>query len=277
MKKVLEENNKKIEIFNSTKHELPIVISIPHSGAYLSRYMCDNLSENIILSNMDWYLPKLYSFLKEMGFTTIINNVSRYVIDTNRNIEEKNIDDSYLNTSIYTKTTFGRNMYKEKIDSQEIIYRINECYVPYHQAIENVLKEKLKYFKTVYLIDLHSFGKDVQADIVLGNDDGKTASDVFVKFIKKLLEKEGFIVKNNNPYRGGYITKFYSNKIEGCETLQIELSYQTYIDRRKFGEEEFPNINEIVFIEAQDKLKNFFGNVKNEFSILNKKTTVDKK
>jgi len=262
MKKLLSKGIEKIKILNSTNNELPIVISIAHSGQYLTANMYDNLKKDIILPNMDWYLPELYSFFEEQGFTTIINNISRYVIDPNRRLEEECIDDSYINTFIYTKTTFGKEMYKKDIDIEEINYRINEFYVPYHQAIEKALKEKLKHFKKVYLIDLHSFGKEINSDIILGNDEGKTTSGIFIEFIKSLLEKQDFAVNCNEQYKGGYITKHYSKKIEGCEALQIELSYQTYIDERKFGEEEFPSINKIVFKKTQSRMRKCFIELK---------------
>lgn len=65
-----------------------------------------------------WYLPNLYSFLKYLEITTIVNNVSRYVIDPNN--------------------------------------------------------DKLSCFNKIYLIDLHSFGKDIDTNIVLGNRNGQT-------------------------------------------------------------------------------------------------------
>jgi len=58
----------------------------------ISEKMYSNLIENTILANMDWYLPQLYDFLSDMGFTTIINNISRYVIDCNRSLEDKSSD-----------------------------------------------------------------------------------------------------------------------------------------------------------------------------------------
>ena len=93
------------------------------------------------------------------------------------------------------------------------------------------MQEKLKYFDKVYLIDLHSFGRDLSADIILGNDEGKTTSDSFIELIGNLLKDEGFRVKTNVPYSGGYITKHYGNKLENCEALQIELWYGAYIDK----------------------------------------------
>ena len=57
------------------------------------------------------------------------------------------------------------------------------------------------------------------------------------------MEKCGFKVNNNRPYKGGFITRNYREKFNNCETLQIELWYQTYIDNREFFEEYKPNIN----------------------------------
>jgi len=268
VRKILDEKVRKIETFNLTKHELPVIISIPHSGEYITKNMQENLLENVILANMDWYLPKLCYFLDDLGFTTIINNISRYVIDVNRNIND-NKENSYKSMLIYNKTTFENEMYKEQPDLKEVNDRIKNFYISYHQTINKAINEKLKYFDKVYLIDLHSFGRTISADIVLGNDKGKTTTNYFIELIEELLEKEGFKIKNNIPYSGGYITKHYGNEIENCEALQIELCYQTYIDRREFVNEDFPNINEEIFINAQNKMKNFFINLKDK---LNRKT-----
>lgn len=265
MRKILNENTERIKTVNLTSHKLPIIISIPHSGIYLSKSMYENLIDNIVLPNMDWYLPELYEFLGELGFTIIINNVSRYVIDPNRSIDETHRKDgTYKENYIYTKTTFGKKMYKINPNYNEIENRIKEFYNPYHQTIIKAISDKLEYFKKVYLIDLHSFGKDISADIVLGNDNNKTTSNEFIKNTKKLLEKEGFRVKNNIPYSGGFITKYYGNQVENCEALQLELWYQSYINKKEFLEEELPDINEILFKETQQKMKKFFKNLINQ-------------
>lgn len=260
MYKILNDNIEKIKTINLKNHKFPIIISMPHSGIYLSQEMHKNLVDNIILPNTDWYLPDLYTFLQELDFTVVINNVSRYVVDVNRNINT-NKSEEYTKDFIYTKTTFGKEMYNLKPNSNEIEYRINEFYKPYHQAIIKAINDKLKYFDKVYLIDLHSFGKDISADIVLGNDNGKTTSSSYIQTINKLLENESFRVKNNTPYSGGFITKYYGTQTENCESLQIEICYKSYIDNREFGEEETPNINKRLFENTQQKMKSFFENL----------------
>lgn len=244
-----------IEIWNKDNNKIPIIVSIPHSGTYLPVAMKEKLIDNTILANMDWYLPKLYLFLQNLGITTLVNNVSRYVIDTNREITDCK-SDSYVQNYIYTKTTFNHEMYKKVLDNNEINYRIKEYYTPYHHFITNLISDKLAKFNKVYLIDLHSFGKDIEEDIVLGNKNYKTASYEFTDLIKDSLEKNEFKISLNKPYSGGYIVKKYAS--ENIETMQIELSYKKYIENRIFGNEAFPKIDNNLFNKTQEKLKSLF-------------------
>ena len=261
-RKIIDDSLNKVEIINSNNNEIPIVISIPHSGEYVTMKMSNNLND-VFLSNMDWYLDKLYSFLSDLGFTIIINNVSRYVIDVNRDIKNIKINDSYKQNYIYTKTTFDKEMYKQQLTIDEINSRIKNFHIPYHQAILKALEEKNKHFNKVFLIDLHSFGKPISSDIILGNDNGNSSSKDFFLKVKSLFEEENFVVNENKPFSGGYITKFYGKNFNNCESIQIELNYKTYIDKREFSEEELPIVNEELFKNTQEKMKRIFRELKN--------------
>ena len=224
--------------------------------------MNNKLKENVILANMDWYLPELYSFLEELGFTVVINNISRYVIDSNRNIEKLNYE-KYTESLIYKKTTFNKEIYNKPLAQVEIDYRIDNFYKPYHETLKKEIKKKLTHFNKVYLIDLHSFGKQIGKDIVLGNNNGKTMNKELFYKIYKLFTNNGFQVAINNPYSGGYIIKHYGNKSQQCESLQIEISYSSYIDKRLFYEEELPKINNEIMQYCKKRLKNIFNEIKN--------------
>lgn len=78
MRKILMDSDKTFSIYNIEDNIYPVVISIPHSGMGITPDMEEKLVDDIILPNMDWYLPELYSFLPDMGFIVIINHVSRY-------------------------------------------------------------------------------------------------------------------------------------------------------------------------------------------------------
>lgn len=246
---------KQIEIWNNSKNTIPLIVSIPHSGTYIPQTMQEELVDNVVFANMDWYLPNLYSFLKDLEITTIINNVSRYVIDPNREITDCD-NTSYTHNYVYTKTTFNNRMYKKDLENNEISNRIAQYYTPYHETLEKLINDKLSHFNKIYLIDLHSFGTDIDENIVLGNRNGHTLNKKFTMFIKNALEKFDFKVGLNNPYSGGYIIRRHANN--KVEALQLELSYKNYIDNRTFTNEEFPQINKTLFIETQEKLKSFF-------------------
>ena len=175
MRKVLTDSDKTFSIYNKEDNVYPVVISIPHSGTGITPDMDKKLVDDIILPNMDWYLPELYSFLPDMGFTVIINHVSRYVIDPNRNLSG-NYEGSYKITPVYQQTTMGQDMSREKLSNKEIQNRINAYYNPYHQMIQNAISQKSRYFSKVLLLDLHSFGLNLDCDIVLGNKVGRSSS-----------------------------------------------------------------------------------------------------
>lgn len=248
-----------IEIWNEKNNKIPVIISIPHSGTHIPEIMKKKLISETTLSNMDWYLTELYSFLKDMGYTTIINNISRYVIDPNREIIDSQ-NESYTRNYIYTKTTFGQEIYKKSINKKEIEYRINEYYKPFHNAIEQEIKHKLNKFNKVYLLDLHSFGKELDNNIVLGNRNGETSSKEWTDLITTCLEKHEFKVGLNQPHSGGFITRKYAKN--NVETMQIEISYKKYIENRTFLNEEFPKIDRKLFSQTQQKLKETFEEIR---------------
>ena len=244
-------------VINEFVHTIPAVISIPHSGTYLTQQMKQNLKPDIVLPNTDWYLPVLYSFLQQLGYTVIVNHTSRYVADVNRSLEDAK-GTSYKTNVCYTHTTQGYAMYQAEPDVCELKHRIAYYYQPYHNGIQKLISEKLNYYNQIYFIDLHSFGLDYGADMILGNDFGNTCSASLMSFIEHKLMERGYSVKQNNPFSGGYLTKYYGTQIKSCQSIQIELWYQTYINHRVFGNEEFPKVNSVLFQKNKDKLKEIF-------------------
>ena len=196
--KLITNNSNRYKIINENKDAYPVVFSIPHSGILITEEMKKSLKKECILANMDWYLPQLYDFLEDMGFTVLINNISRYVIDPNRSLEENTDNSSYNCKAIYTETTFNRVMYTKQLVQDEIKIRIDQYYFHYHMKLEELIEQKLKKFDKVYLIDMHSFGKNIGADIVSGNDYGKTTSIEFFNFTRNELKKECLRFKRIN-------------------------------------------------------------------------------
>lgn len=259
---IQETNLKPYLIYNSENHRFPLVVSIPHSGTQLTREMQETFLPDVVLSNMDWYLPQLYAFLVEWGVTVLVNPISRYVIDPNRPPFQK-IGDAYTTNCIYETTTSGEPMYAAPLTEAVRLERKHCYYDAYHQALKQLLAEKKQRFSKVYLLDLHSYGMDTGSDAIIGTQFGQTCSAAYSTALRTLLEQEGLRIAENQPFAGGYLTKHYGADTQ-IEAAQIELSYAYYIDHRTFGREAFPEICPAVFADAQQHLQSFFKNLLKE-------------
>ncbi|MBR5536868.1 MAG: N-formylglutamate amidohydrolase [Clostridia bacterium] len=263
MYRIMSDCESSVSVWNRERHELPFVISIPHSGVCITDGMAQNLKSDAILANMDWYLPELYDFLADMGFTVMVNRVSRYVIDPNRELAGGKQAD-YTKALIYEKTTFGRDLYQRALSEGEVQERIDRFYKAYHQTLQDLIAEKQKYFDRVYLLDLHSFGKELEADVVLGNNDGGSMNERLLLRIGALFSANQYSVALNRPFRGGHIVRHYGCANGRCEALQIELAYRAYIAKRNIGEEAFPRIDSGTMQDGRERLRRIFEALKRD-------------
>lgn len=242
---------------NRDSQEFPVVISMPHSGTYIPGDIKNRMIKGTILANTDWFLPQLYDFFPNNGFTTIVNNVNRYVADPNRAITDD--DKTYQHQVVYDKSTFDKDYYLQPLTQQEINQRINLYYLPYRQMLDELLDEKISYFGYVYLLDLHSFAaypyrtNEKTDDFVIGNDCGQTSSQNFQNKLTRQLNNRNFTVSDNDPFRGGNITRYYGNKKKVSAT-QLEIRYSTYIENRTFNEEIVDRLYKQLFSSTKSKL-----------------------
>lgn len=256
--------------YNKEKHIYPVVISLPHSGTWIPEEMRSSLRKDVVLANTDWFLPELYNFLVAMGCTMIENRGNRYVADPNRESQIKGMN--YQEAVIYQQNTFGKALYTKKLTSDIITERLENYYWPYHQALQRLIDAKKSRFGKVYLIDLHSFAeypndaRTTPADFVIGNQMDQTSSAKLRKLLTVFLKEAGYSVSNNHPFRGGFITRHFS-ELSGIEALQLEIRYNQYIEKRSFGEEVLTKYDSELFSKAQEHLAMVFRKLFTELSI----------
>lgn len=255
-------------IHNETIDELPIIIDLPHSGVEVPSGIREKIIPDRLLPNVDWFLPDLYSFLPQNGFTTLQNNIHRYVVDPNRSLRMTDSTGDYRHEVVYSKNTFDKPLYQRELTSDEINQRIESFYKPYHQQLQKLIDHKLEKFEKIYLFDLHSFAKypheDVTtADVVLGNHFDKTSSIKLREFMTEQFSHKGYSVSNNFPFSGGYITPHYGQNPQ-VEAIQIELAYHMYIENRYFGEEELTGVDAGTFTTAKNSLQSIFMELLNQ-------------
>jgi len=122
--------------------KVPILASIPHSGVYIPLDIQKQFIKNPqpVLTNMDWYVDKLYDFLPELGVTVLQATHSRYVVDLNREVKEPLFGPA-ISSVIFAENTQGSRLYDIEPTKAEIEARLNAYYYQYHNQLKAVLQE----------------------------------------------------------------------------------------------------------------------------------------
>tara|TARA_B000000437_G_scaffold110166_1_gene80003 strand:+ start:404 stop:1285 length:882 start_codon:yes stop_codon:yes gene_type:complete len=266
---------------SNKEFEKPLIISSPHSGTLIDKNLSAKRNNDIYSfdSMQDMYVNEFSSGLDKCGFTVLQSNISRVVIDLNRNINEidskiiKNLpSDIEINLSdkvragiglITTKDASGNKIYDEKLDWMEVRDRINNYYLPWHNALKIAVKNLSTKFKRVLIIDMHSMPSETiynnqLADFVIGNNFGKSSSDTAQKILSRVIESYGHSVSINDPYPGGYITKNYSSTDENIQCIQLEIKKSLYMNEKNFTKNDH-------FDEFSLNLKQIISKFFNEF------------
>lgn len=248
--------------FNEKINKYPIIINLPHSGTYIPINISQKfITPHPIIANNDWFLQNLYDFLKDMKLTILEANYSRYVVDLNRIITTPLIGDDYNKYTIYSKTTWKKELYKTIPSHSECEERIKKYYIPYHNKLKELIEFKKQKFDKILLLDLHSgYSSTGEKDICLGNANGKMSDDTTISKLQKILEKERYSVNINTPCTGGKVLRKYHEENKNLECILFELNYKNYIKKEYSGEEEIKTYNIELFQQTQKKLKRVFKN-----------------
>lgn len=221
--------------------EVPIVVSIPHTGIYVPEAISADFASAYIrsLPMTDWYLHHLYDFLPTLGISTIYGTYSRFVADLNRPPDDTPLYPGRFETGIVAlKTFWGEDIYRVPPGPEEIERRRALVHAPYHSRLLEMLQSKITRFGGVVLIDAHSVATrenllhpKLEHDIYLGDRDGRSNSGWLTGVIEKAFKGLGLKVVRNRPYKGGYITEHYG-RISQVAALQVEMRWGLYLDEQ---------------------------------------------
>ena len=231
------------KIIEPTVPKVPIIISVPHAGAFIPEDVKSKMNPELSdkLDDTDWFIDKLYSFASEFGITIIKANYSRWVVDLNRNPENQPLyNDGRVITDVVTVTDFnGNKIYKDNYvpDSEEVSKRVELYHNPYHKKLNELLQQTKTEFGKVLLFDAHSIRKSVPGirsedfpDLILGDNDESSASSELIKTTISSLQNKGYEFSHNHPFKGGYITRSFGKPNENIHALQLEMCKTNYMD-----------------------------------------------
>ena len=198
---------------------IPIILSSPHSGtafpAGTETHVVPRLVETT--PDTDWFVDKLYDFATDLGVTIIRAKNSRYVIDLNRDPKGAALyaDGREETELVPTKTFGGEAIYHGvKPSAADIQERLTQYYWPYYREIERVIKSLQSKYAHVLFYDAHSIKRLVPSirsepfpDLILGNQNGKTAAASVIEAAVGELRRSSYQVRHNDPFKGGHLPR----------------------------------------------------------------------
>lgn len=230
-----------------TQSEVPILLSVPHCGTEFPDELKNQYVSGLIAApdDTDWFVDRLYNFAPELGIAMISARISRWVIDLNRDPEEKPLyTDGRIITGLCPTTNFlGEQLYNDKrteVDQKEVQRRLLTYYYPYHAKIQEILNNLIRQHGLALLWDCHSIRQFVPTihpekfpDLILGDADGTSASPGLIETTLSALDHSSFQTCHNFPFKGGYITRHFGKPAMGQHALQLEMTKINYMDEKE--------------------------------------------
>ena len=237
----------------------PVIFASPHSGRlYDPAFVAAaRLDPHSLRRSEDSFVDELFAAAPAQGAPMLAATFPRAFCDVNREAWE--LDPAmftdplppWVNTTsarvgaglgtIARVVASGEAIYRAKLPFAEAERRVERCWQPFHDTLAALLGGTQAMFGHVVLIDCHSMpshGQPVRpgtrlAEFVLGDAHGTSCSPRLTRYVERTLTDMGYLVRRNDPYAGGYITRHYGRPRDGVHALQIEVARDLYMDEAR--------------------------------------------
>ena len=275
MKNILADHSPIFRIIPPMGSISPIVLSSPHSGTLFPREILPQIKQRYYEcpEDTDWHIDCLYDFAPDMGMTLIAANCSRYVIDLNRDPRGQALyQDQRVETGLVPIRSFANEpLYTEgqEPNSNEISRRIAAYYDPYYAGIQRLIDERQAEFGSVLFFDCHSIRRNVPSirkapfpDLIIGTQDGRTADPKLCAIAQASLARHSrYQVSYNDPFKGGYLTRWFGKPEKNVHAIQLEMSQDLYLEEgsTKIDQSKWELLRSVLKILMQDLLAGLEG------------------
>jgi N-formylglutamate deformylase len=233
------------------RRDAPLIVSIPHAGLDLLGFEPAFVDPWLARKDADWGLDALYDFATPFGATLLRTQLSRSIIDVNRDPSGASLYPGQATTELCPTTTFdGEPLYQSDRapDAFGIAERRRLYFEPYHAALAGEIARLRQKHQRVALFDAHSIRSviprlfDGELPMFnLGTNSGASCSPGLRKTVNALLTTSGQTSVVDGRFKGGWITRAYGRPSEGVEALQLELACRAYMrEPERPGPENWP-------------------------------------
>lgn len=220
--------------------EAPLIVSFPHTGTELPESMAARfVSPWLARRDADWWVHELYAFVRALGATTVRTAISRSVIDVNRAPDGHSLYPGQTTTGLCPDVTFDNDpLYREGLvpDDEEIAQRRQTWFDPYHAALRAEIARLRQIHPVVVVYDAHSIRSRIPhlfegelPQFNIGSNHDLSCDNALTDEVERICAASGYSHVRNGRFRGGYITRHYSDIDGGVHTLQMELACRGYM------------------------------------------------
>src|ERR1700678_2584208 len=120
------------------RRDAPFIVSIPHAGTELLGFEPAFVNPWLARKDADWWLDALYDFVEPLGATLVRTQLSRSIIDVNRDPSGASLYPGQATTELCPTTTFdGEPLYHPGCEptAAEVASRRSAWFEPYHAAL----------------------------------------------------------------------------------------------------------------------------------------------
>lgn len=226
---------------------LPVIITVPHAGRHYPPFLLDEARVPLsVLERLeDRHADVLASAAAAAGFTVLIANSARALIDLNRAEDEWDsqiVGDARPQAPPNQRVRAGLGLvparlhpygelWRRRMDQSELHRRIAAIHRPWHQRVADLLDSARRRFGRAILFDLHSMPMQPGGtpQMVIGDRYGLTASTRLVESLLAIGEGHGLLVARNSPYAGAHAISHHGRPADGVEAIQIEFDRSLYL------------------------------------------------
>ncbi len=220
--------------------DMPMIVAFPHTGSDIPEELERQFASGwLARKDADWWVNQLYDFAAGLGATTIRTSMSRSVIDVNRDPSGASLYPGQATTGLCPTTTFdGEALYLGSAPTaDEIIWRREQFFDPYHAAIAAEIDRLRQRHGRVVVYDAHSIRSSVPRlfDGVLphfniGTNGGVSCDPTLTTAVMAVCAASGFDHVLDGRFRGGWTTRHHGRPSEGVHAIQMELAIRGYMD-----------------------------------------------
>lgn len=221
--------------------QAPLILSIPHAGTHIpADYHPALTSLWLARKDADWWLPELYEFAERYDATILRTEISRTIIDVNRDPSGASLYPGQATTALCPTETFdGEALYHagQEPSDTEILLRRAKYFDPYHEALRAEILRLRGLHHAIVVYDCHSIRSEIPRlfegllpNFNIGSNDNQSCDPVITEKIAAICEADiNFSSIVNGRFKGGYITRHYGNPANGVNAVQMELACRGYM------------------------------------------------